>query len=401
METGLIPVEGKIQHYQWGGYDFLPNLLQIDNSTTRKPYAELWLGAHIKGPASIEFHGQRLSLDEAIRTNPEILGEQTSTAFSGRLPYLLKILDVKDMLSIQAHPSKAQAQEGFDRENREGIPILAAHRTYRDDNHKPEIMVALTDFWLLHGFRKKVEIDQVMRQHPIFNSMQDHYRDGDLFTLYRYIMEMPQERVDGLLRPYLHALSGQLENGLLHKDQPEFWAARTVSEKDIEKEPMDRGIFSIFLLNLVSLKTGQGIFQAAGIPHAYLEGVNVELMANSDNVFRGGLTYKHIDVPELLKSLVFTEISPQILKGDRISEVEKAFRTPVPDFELSQIDLQKGQVYRHQAASPEIGIVVSGAIELENGTRYGTGKSFLAIPGHTYAFSCTEGPCQLFKAYVP
>ena len=400
MEAGLIPIEGKIQHYNWGGHEFLPNLLQIENRTG-EPYAELWLGAHLKGPATIDYCGRKVTLDKAVQTIPEILGTKTAASFEGKLPYLLKILDVKEMLSIQAHPSKEQAREGFARENRQGIPLLAAHRTYRDDNHKPEIMVALTEFWLLHGFKSKQEIRSILRHHPIFSTLQEQFANEDLFLLYQTIMEMPQEQVDSILRPYLTELSVQMEQGKLHKNQPEFWAARTMKNKDIGSMAMDRGIFSIFLFNLVGLKPGQGIFQAAGIPHAYLEGVNVELMANSDNVFRGGLTYKHIDVPELLKSLVFDEVTPKILEGEQASGAERVFRAPVPDFELSKIDLQPGKVYRHRAASPEIGIVISGTAGTADGKRFSTGKSFLAIPGQSYALKSIDGPCQIFKAYVP
>jgi mannose-6-phosphate isomerase class I len=225
------------------------------------------------------------------------------------------------MLSIQVHPTKEQAAAGFARENAAGIDLGAAERNYKDDNHKPEVAVALTDFWMLHGFRPLDQIAEALRKVPeLCSSMPDFsarlVRAGDvtqarrdlLRDLYRAVMTMPQEHVDLLL----NALVERLASGAWSdKDGPDYWVARAAETFPPVGRHRDRGIFSIYLLNLVHLRPGQGTFQPAGTLHAYPEGVTVELMASSDNVLRGGLTRKHVDVSELMGILSFDDGTPQ------------------------------------------------------------------------------------------
>ena len=154
----LLPLAGAVQHYDWGGREFIPSLLGRANPGGL-PFAELWFGAHPRGPATVVVDGAPVGLDALVAAAPvEVLGESDARRFGGRLPYLLKILDARTMLSLQAHPSLAQARAGFARENDAGIPLEAPTRTYRDDRHKPEVHAALTDFWMLHGFRPLDEI---------------------------------------------------------------------------------------------------------------------------------------------------------------------------------------------------------------------------------------------------
>jgi len=276
-----------------------------------------------------------------------------------QLPFLFKVLDVKKMLSIQAHPSKKQAEIGFKEEEASGIDRLAPNRTYRDNNHKPEVMIALTNFWLLHGFKSVEGIEEVLEM-PEFQILKPHFQDNNTFSLYKAIMEMPQEQVNEILDPLWQRLKVDFKRGYLEREEVDYWAAQAFEDYTIDGN-YDRGIFSIYLFNLVKLKRGQGIYQAAGIPHAYLEGVNVELMANSDNVFRGGLTQKHINVPELLKHLNFDSIIPKILMGFPISSMEKVFKTAAPDFELSQIKLSRRAIYRAKSnPSAQVIIVAEG-----------------------------------------
>ncbi|RYZ27358.1 MAG: mannose-6-phosphate isomerase, class I, partial [Chitinophagaceae bacterium] len=148
----IYKLKGVVQHYSWGGTDFIPQLLGVSNPE-QKPFAEYWLGAHPAAPAILE--SLNLSLHQFISNHPkEALGDQVAPKF-GSLPYLFKILDVKQMLSIQVHPSKVAAEEEFEKENKAGVAINAPNRNYKDSNHKPELMYALSDFWLLHGFKKK------------------------------------------------------------------------------------------------------------------------------------------------------------------------------------------------------------------------------------------------------
>ncbi len=395
-------LKGAIQHYAWGGKYFLPNLLDIDN-TDKEPYAELWMGTHIKGPAKILNNKKPNDLTKYIKKNAKrILGKEVIAKFGEQLPFLFKVLDVNKMLSIQAHPSKKAAEVGFAKEEESGIDRVAPNRTYRDNNHKPEIMIAITNFWLLHGFKSIEGINEVLAISE-FRVLVPSFKDNNIFSLYRAVMEMPQEAVDFVLDPLWKRLKPAHDAGTLEKDQADYWAATAFEEYTIDGH-YDRGIFSIYLFNLVRLKKGEGIFQDAGIPHAYLEGVNVELMANSDNVFRGGLTQKYVNVPELMAHLTFESITPKILVGSPISVLEKVFKTAAPDFELSQIKLDKGQIYRiEKHASVQVLIVIEGEGAILGGTKELTikkGEIFL-IEANTPYKILPKQEALIFKAKVP
>jgi mannose-6-phosphate isomerase len=374
-EAGVLTLQGVVQHYDWGGHDFIPELLGIENPT-RKPFAELWIGAHAKAPSIAEVGGVQEPLDELIAEAPdEILGQAAHARFGARLPYLFKILDVNKMLSIQAHPTLVQAKEGFALENAEGVSIESSSRNYRDDNHKPEIGVALTDFWMLHGFRPLEQIAQTFAQTPELGSLMagfpqrlaeaghDHEaRRGLLRELYRKVMTMPQEQVDLLLNGLLSRLQAE---PLSDKNSADYWALRAAENFPLPGGHRDRGIFSIYLLNLVHLRPGEGTYQPAGVLHAYLEGVNVELMANSDNVLRGGLTTKHVDVPELLKILTFEGGTPHVFGGEPVSSHERVYRTPAEEFELSRIALAPGSRYTGEAPyGPKALLALDGSATL-------------------------------------
>ena len=397
----IFPLQGVIQHYAWGGFTYLPELLGRENQE-QQPFAELWMGAHDRGPAIIQKNGQFQPLPKMLEEHPDWLGEAVQQNFDGKLPYLFKVLDVRQMLSIQSHPTKAQAEAGFRRENEQGIPLDAPHRNFKDDNHKPEVMAALTEFWLLHGFKNEAALERCLREVPEFSSLQPHFEERSIFQLYKAVMEMSQLEVDRLLRPMEQRLRPLAQAGELDKSQPEYWAMQAFDHHMLEAGHYDRGVFSIYFFNLVKVMPGEGIYQGAGIPHAYLEGVNVELMANSDNVFRGGLTVKHVDVPELLNHLVFDPVEPRVLKGDPLSEAEWAYRTPAPDFQLNRIQLSEGQQYQPPTTEgPEIILVIEGKVSLEgNGRSYTKGESFFVPAGRNYALQSQE-PSLLFKALVP
>ncbi len=317
----IFRLRGKLQHYAWGGTVYLPRLLAIPNPEGR-PFAEYWMGAHDNASSELildpggEF---ATKLNDYIRANPEeLLGNYTAARF-GRLPYLLKILDVKDMLSIQVHPSKKDAEQAFLEENKKGIPLTAPDRNYKDDNHKPELMLALSEFWLLHGFKPVPSLTKIIRDIPELNFLEPVFEIGGYKELYRAVMEMEPLKVNAVLQPLLDRILPAYREDRLSKDKEDFWAARAALTFN-ETGRIDRGIFSIYLFNLVNLHPGEAIFQDAGLPHAYLEGQNVEIMANSDNVLRGGLTPKHIDVPELLKACP--------VRGDRAARHLRRKRDP-------------------------------------------------------------------------
>lgn len=395
-------LKGAIQHYAWGGKYFLPNLLDIDN-TDNEPYAELWMGTHIKGSAKILNNKKPNDLSKYIKKHAKrILGKEVIAKFGEQLPFLFKVLDVNKMLSIQAHPSKKAAEIGFAKEEESDIDRIAPNRTYRDDNHKPEIMIAITNFWLLHGFKSIEDLTEVLAI-PEFRVFVPSFKDNNIISLYRAVMELPQEAVDFVLDPLWKRLQPAHEAGSLEKDEPDYWAAKAFEEYTVDGH-YDRGIFSIYLFNLIRLKKGEGIFQDAGIPHAYLEGINVELMANSDNVLRGGLTKKYINVPELMAHLTFEPVTPKILVGSPISATEKVFKTAAPDFELSQIKLGKGQIYRiEKHASVQIIIIIEGEGAILGGNKelaVKEGEIFL-IEANTPYKILPKQEALIFKAKVP
>jgi mannose-6-phosphate isomerase len=415
VEAGVLTLQGVVQHYDWGGHDFIPELLGVANKD-RKPFAELWIGAHPKAAAIAEIAGGREPLDKLIAKDPEtILGPAAKARFDGRLPYLLKILDVHKMLSIQAHPTLAQAKEGFARENAEGISLHANSRNYKDDNHKPEIGVALTEFWMLHGFRPLEQIAKAMASFSELGSLMPGFaqrlaqagRDPEgrrrlLRELYSNLMTMSQDRVDSLLNSLLSRLETK---ALSDKDSADYWALRAAENFPLPGGHRDRGIFSVYLLNLVHLRPGQGTYQPAGVLHAYLEGVNVELMANSDNVLRGGLTTKHVDVTELLGILTFEDGTPDVLDGKAVSDQERVYRTPAEEFELTRIALAPGTRYAGGTPyGPKALLVLQGSATLTaagRSTSLHRGSIAFAPCGTDYVIDTRADDVVIFQAGLP
>jgi mannose-6-phosphate isomerase len=414
-ELGVLTLHGVVQHYDWGGHNFIPDLLGIENATG-KPFAELWIGAHAKAPSVVELAAGQEPLDQLIAEEPEaILGSAANAHFGGRLPYLFKILDVHKMLSIQAHPTLAQAKEGFARENAEGIRLEASGRNYKDDSHKPEIGVALTEFWMLHGFRPLEKIADTFDRSPELSPLMagfrqrlaaaghDHQaRRGLLRELYGNVMTMPQEQVDTLLHGLLSRLQAK---PVSDKNSADYWALRAAENFPLPGGHRDRGIFSVYLLNLVHLQPGQGTFQPAGVLHAYLEGVNVELMANSDNVLRGGLTTKHVDVAELLKILTFEGGTPEVFDGVHVSAQERVYRTPAKEFELSRIALAPRSRYAGEASyGPKALLVLQGCATIwaaGRSTSVGRGSIALVPCGTDFVMETRAEVLVVFQAALP
>ncbi|RYG01511.1 MAG: mannose-6-phosphate isomerase, class I [Chitinophagaceae bacterium] len=400
--NNIYKLEGRIQHYAWGGFGFLPELLQVPN-VGNKPFAEYWMGAHSKAPSLITLHnGEKILLDEYLgESNADLLGGNTVKHFS-RLPYLFKILDVKDMLSIQVHPTKENAVLEFEAENKTGISIDDPKRNYKDDNHKPELMYALSDFWLLHGFKTAEKLKNILAAIPEFNFLQPVFEKEGYAGLYRFVMELPQDEVNNKLQPLLDRIVPLYEKEMLPKSDESFWAARAAITFN-EPGRIDRGIFSIYIFNLVNLQQGEAIFQDAGIPHAYLEGQNVEIMANSDNVLRGGLTPKHIDVPELLKHTKCEALVPVVIAGKASgNEDELVFLTPAADFELRLIDVAAPGTVQIPVKTADIFFVYSGRVRVGGTAGFDreAGEAFLATNGAEVSITSTVNAI-IFRATVP
>jgi mannose-6-phosphate isomerase len=401
----LLPLTCAIQHYAWGGYDFIPTLLDREN-LERTPCAELWIGAHPVAPATATIDGIEVPLDRLLARVPHLT-----------LPYLLKILDVRAMLSIQTHPNRSQAEAGCRRETAAGIPLSAPHRTYRDANHKPEACVALSEFWVLHGFKSPEAIADTLDAVPELRGLAPRFRKdlaaagADIVmrralvrSLYEGVMTRPQVDFDRALAPLVDRLAPLYDDGVLTKDAPDFWAARAAVQFPMPGGHLDRGIVSVYLLNLVRLLPGQGVYLPAGVLHAYLEGTAVEIMASSDNVLRGGLTPKHVDVAELLTILAFDAGQPAILEPQVTSPAERVYRTPAREFELSRVDLSADQSYRTTVRDGVDALVVldgeARTLGAGEAVTLPRGSIMLALRGVSYDLRASHS-ATLFKASVP
>jgi mannose-6-phosphate isomerase len=395
LDRRIFKLKGVVQHYSWGGFDFIPQLLNIENKD-RKPFAEYWMGAHANYPALIE---NEIPLNHFIEKNvEEVLGRAVAEKFSS-LPYLLKVLDVRQMLSIQVHPSKQAAEICFEEENKKGIPVNAPNRNYKDKNHKPELMVALSDFYLLHGFKSQAELQRVLDTKEELHFLKEIFLHKGYKGLYEEVMLMEQKRVNEILDPLLQKILPAYQDGTLKRDNEDFWAARAAINFCRDNN-YDRGIFSVYLFNLVYLKKGEGIFQQEGMPHAYLEGQNVEVMANSDNVLRAGLTDKHIDVTELLKHVKFEVTYPNILNpnfpfGNFIS--------PAEEFDLHQLFIKQGENISIKTKTAETFLVMDGSITVGSGSeqmQFKKGESFI-VTSNTQFMAKALAESELFRVTVP
>ncbi len=390
-------LKNKIQEYDWGSKVAIPSLLGLPSSNT--PMAELWMGAHPKAPSEVEINGKWIRLDELISKYPrDILGEDVANKFSNELPFLFKIIAAERPLSIQAHPNKEQAIEGFEREERLGIPIDAPNRNYKDRNHKPEILCAITEFEALKGFRRIEEIIHFMEK-AVPNSLkeeirvlkEDRNKEG-LRLFYSSIMKMEKRQKED-------TLSELLENARKNRDDPVFSLVMRLNDFF----PYDIGIISPLILNRCILRPEEAIFIPAGELHAYIKGVGVELMANSDNVLRGGLTHKHVDVDELLRILRFDYYGNAEIIRPVYRDNEAVYPTPAEEFLLSNIRLKKNKEFvSSEKRSIEILIVLEGDAIIKDEKEImeiKKGDSIL-IPSAMLSYTI-KGDAFIYKASVP
>ena len=329
----IFKMKNPIQTYAWGSRTAIARLLGQASPTT-EPQAELWMGAHPKSPSEIQFDGRWRPLLELIDRYPdELLGRRVVDRFDRSLPYLFKVLAAAEPLSIQAHPDAQQAMEGFGRENRQGLSLADPRRNYRDDRPKPECMCALTPFVGLCGFRSPEAIMTLGQpvwpktEAPALEILRNGKNNKALQDFFQLLMQMDPDRRAALAH---HVADG---------------AARMESPSDVfrwidrlhQKYPGDVGVLSPLILNLITLQPGQAVFLPPRQLHAYLDGLGIEVMANSDNVLRGGLTPKHIDVPELVKILDFHPYNPKILSPQYQTETEGFYDSLTDTFRLSQL----------------------------------------------------------------
>lgn len=376
-----------IRPYAWGSTTAIPALLGVE--PTGEPQAEMWMGAHPGAPSRLERGAGMSTLADAIAADPEgELGAAAVAKFGPRLPFLLKLLAAGAPLSLQVHPDLAQAKAGFAEEEARGVPIDAGHRNYKDANHKPELICALTPFDGLCGFRAPLEAAELLEGLGV-DSLKPY---ADLLRAH------PEEAA---LREVLTAV--------LTADRAEM--ARTVTEAAAAAErlggpyapyaglvhdyPGDPGVIAAMLLNHVRLQPGEAMFLGAGIPHAYIDGLGVELMANSDNVLRCGLTPKHVDVPELLKVVIFEPSEPGVLRPE--GGGEEVYETPIDEFRLSRFVLAPGGAPQTLPdAAPQILLCTAGSPKAGELT-LAPGESVFVPAGETAELS---GTGTVFRATV-
>lgn len=364
-------LDGVVRPYAWGSRTAIAALRGMPTPSAH-PEAELWFGAHPAAPAVVRDDARENTLLEVIDADPRAeLGTLCAERYDGRLPFLMKILAAEEPLSLQAHPSLQQAKEGYARENERGIDVGAPDRNYRDENHKPELVVALSEFHALAGFRDVRETVDLLRvlQVPELDShlgmIAGQPDSQGLRALFTTWITLPESALSTLIPAVLAGAIRYLESG-----QDRFAAeARTVLEIG-ENYPLDPGVLAVLLLNRVTLAPGEGLYLPAGNLHAYLWGTAVEVMANSDNVLRGGLTPKHVDVPELLRVLDFTPVAPgDIAPSIHTLNSELIYQTPAAEFRLSKVELDGTGLRRPSSIlfdvpGPQILLCTTGSIEL-------------------------------------
>jgi mannose-6-phosphate isomerase len=358
----ISELENVIQAYAWGSHSALAQLRGAPHPTD-KPEAELWMGAHPLAPSRLKVSGATLT--SAIDSAPaEYLGPQVQRDYGAKLPFLLKVLAAGSPLSLQAHPSIEQARTGFAADEAAGVPLDAPHRNYKDQNHKPELICALGEFWALCGFRPVPKTLELLAElglpqlAPYAGLLADEPNELGISKAFSELMRAPTEQARALAEATTAACREKSANSARFAGELR-WVARLG-----ELYPGDIGVVSSLLLNLLRLEAGEAVYLPAGNLHAYLSGTGVELMASSDNVLRGGLTPKHVNVTELLRVLDFRplEVAPlrAVVHGD-----EHVYTTPAREFCLSYFERAPGSAGLDVALEgPEIWLVTGGTFEL-------------------------------------
>ncbi|MGO4053527.1 mannose-6-phosphate isomerase, class I [Vibrio cholerae] len=394
-EAVFFPMINPIQNYAWGSKTALHQLFAIENSN-QEPQAELWMGAHPNGCSYLVINGQNVKLSAFIAQNPSLmLGEHTARQF-GELPYLFKILAAENALSIQVHPNKQQAERGFAQEEKLGIAPTAAYRNYKDPNHKPELVYALTEYQAMNGFRANQEIlnyfielsiDEIQ---PLVDAFQSNPTEQGLRDFF-----------SGLL-----SLQGEIKNRALEVlitqakqiDLPLFQLI-----VELEKHyPNDIGLFAPLMLNVITLQPGEAMFLDAETPHAYLHGTGLEIMANSNNVLRAGLTPKYMDIDELVACTQFKHkpLEQLRLKSEVIEGCEQ-YPIPVADFKFAIIPPTTQQTIGVKSAEVVLPLDSSMILRHANGEKCLVRKGqsvFIPAYAERYIIECDGRVARAFSA---
>ncbi|MFE0422464.1 mannose-6-phosphate isomerase, class I [Streptomyces sp. NPDC058953] len=379
-----------IRPYAWGSTTAIPALLGI--APTGEPQAEMWLGAHPGAPS----HLDRGPLDAVIAADPEReLGPEVVRRHGPQLPFLLKLLAAETPVSLQVHPDLDQARVGHAAEEHAGIPVGDPRRNYRDGNHKPELICALTPFEGFCGFRPPAETADLIAGlgvdslKPYADLLHAHPEEAALREVLTAVLTADPDAIAETVAETAAAatrIGGPYE--------PYAGIARHY--------PGDRGVIGALLLNHMRLQPGEAVYLGAGVPHSYIHGFGVEIMANSDNVLRCGLTPKHVDVPELLGVVRFTSDDLAVLRPEADADGEEVYDTPAAEFRLSRLALAPDGATRDlTSAGPQILLCTAGRVTAGELT-LGPGDSVFVPAGDKAEISGADGgPGTLFRATVP
>jgi mannose-6-phosphate isomerase len=378
-------LDNTVRPYAWGSTTAIPELLGTE--PTGEPQAEMWMGAHPGAPSRTG----RGTLVEVIDADPEReLGTASVARFGPRLPFLLKLLAAGAPLSLQVHPDLDQASRGYADEERRGIPADAPHRNYKDANHKPELICALTEFDGLCGFRAPAEAAALLDAlgvasvKPYVDLLHARPEDAALREVLTAILTAGPEEMS---RTVTEAAAACRRLGGAHAPYADI----------AHHYPGDPGVLAAMLLNHVRLQPGEALYLGAGIPHAYLSGLGVEIMANSDNVLRCGLTPKHVDVPELLRIVRFEAADPGVLRPEASPDGEEVYDTPTDEFRLSRYVLADGAAPRDLTLpTPQILLCTAGTVRA--GTEELTPGASVFVPAGEKA--AVTGTGTVFRATV-
>ena len=399
-------ITGSVQNYAWGSTTVIPEFLGVESDG--RPQAELWFGAHPMAP-SLVGSGSLPALIEADPTR--MIGAASVARFGPRLPYLLKVIAAAQPLSLQAHPTRAGAEIGFAREEAAGIDRSAPERLYRDDWPKPEMLVALDDVQALCGFREPDRTYDLFARLgvPAATELVAPLRTGgaeQLAAVFARLLALAEDEraVVGQVVAAAAGLGESLsssvgsdpagESGPAGESERLEFArfARTVAEVD-RHHPGDPGLLAALLMNRLSFGRFEGLYLPAGNLHAYLSGTGVEIMANSDNVMRGGLTPKHVDIAELVSVLDFTPGAPTLVEVIAEGPGIWRYATPAPEFAMWRVDLLPGvgvgPIVLPGSGSGRMVLVIEGSVEISDQI------STLALTQGAAAYGY---PCDLLTA---
>ncbi|RKY57986.1 MAG: mannose-6-phosphate isomerase, class I [Candidatus Neomarinimicrobiota bacterium] len=397
-----------VQHYKWGTVTpdaIIPELLGIEAEKS-KPYAELWIGAHPSAPSLISIDNKKLPLNDLIQRFPDlILGPEVARKFDNQLPFLFKILSADEALSIQAHPTKSQA-ELFHKNDPDHYP---------DNNHKPEIAIALDSLTALAGFITYYQCRKTILRYPEIGDFLGRDALSDIFPSHRLSREQQKNHIRRLYQDIVHLSQTKKE---LYQKYVDELATRLKSKKTRRTTHeniflqarekygnSDVGLFSLFFLRLLNLKTNEALCIAPGIPHAYIKGNIIECMANSDNVVRAGLTPKFQDINTLMTIL---DYSPNSIRPVKPKQSDGEFRYPVftAEFKITRYEITENCHHFRTGNRVEFFLCLkgNGVLQWKTGKsslKISRGSSFI-IPGNLKEYSITaKTALTIFRVQIP